>query len=111
VEVADGFYDFSRFTFRSLSLELSYRRKWQMHFGYCFDNFGSHTQRRYTKTALETKDGGKTFVQEYEGNVTVVVRCDPKVPLDVIRVEDIVRGPNTSVHLAFECPQKKPYYK
>jgi hypothetical protein len=82
-----------------------------MHFGYCFDNFGSHTQRRYATTPLATADGGRTFVQEYEGNLTVVVRCDDKVGLDVIRIEEIVRGPNTTVHLAFDCPEKKPYYR
>jgi hypothetical protein len=111
VEEADGFYDFAHIAFRPMNLELTYRRKWEMYFGYSFDNFGTHTQRKFASSALWTDDGGKTFLQEFEGNVTVVVHCDAEVEENEIRVEDVIRGPNTTVHLAVRCPGKQPYYR
>jgi hypothetical protein len=111
VEVEDGFYDFAGYAFRSIPLELTYRRTWQLHFGYWVSNFGTHTQRLYTTSSLVTRDGGKTFAQEYEGNLTIVVTCDPEAGIDIVRVDQIERGPNITVHLAFDCPDKQPYYK
>jgi hypothetical protein len=109
-EVEDGFWDFARFTFRTVALKLTYAKWWQLHFGFCFDCFSTHSFRMFARTALETKDGGMSFVQEYDGNVTVTVLCDSAVQEDVIDVDDVARGPTTHVWLRMDCPKKQPYY-
>lgn len=110
-EVENGFYDFSRFSFKSVALELTYRRWWHLHFGYAIDSFGTGSHRLPVKTGLKTDDNGNTFTQEYMGGITVIVTCDETVPSDVIDVDDIDRGPNTTVYLRLPCPELQSYYR
>lgn len=109
VEFDDGFIDFAHFAFRSIPVELTRGRMWQMHFGYAIDNFGSHSHRLLAKTGLVTDDGGKTFVQMFDGGVKVVVTCDDSTPDDVVDVDWIDRGVNTTVFLRIKCPHKQFY--
>jgi hypothetical protein len=110
-DVEDGFYDFSRVAFRSLPVELTRGTYWQFHFGFAFDLLATHSNRIESLTQIRTDDGGKTFTQSYGGGVKVVVNCDEEVPLDVIDVDDVRRGPNTTVYLRMLCPEKTKYYK
>jgi hypothetical protein len=110
-DVGDGhYYDFGGYAFRSLPIEFTYRRIWQLHFGYRIDNIGTHTQKLYSKTDIHTSDGGHTFVQEFDGNISIVVHCDRTHGEDVIRVDEVNRGPNVTVHLSLICPRKQRYY-
>jgi hypothetical protein len=110
-EAPDGFWDFAGFAFRSIPLQLTYRRQWQLHFGYSIANFGTHTQKLYTVTPLLTDDGGQTFTQQFQGNVTLIVACDRDTGIDIVRIDDITRGPSVTVRLSLDCPSKQPYYK
>lgn len=110
-DVKDGFVDWSYFSFRSVPVELTRNRWWQMHFGYAIDNYGTHTHRLYAISLLETSDDGKTYVQKYDGNVTVVVHCDATIPENTIEVDDVERGPESTIHLLLDCPKPQPYYK
>jgi hypothetical protein len=111
VDVEDGFFDFNFFTMKSVPIKLTYRRVWDMHFGYCFDNFATHSQRLYAVDGMKTEDDGQTFVQNFEGDITVVVRCDQKIGDEQIWVDEVVPGPNVTVYLALKCPPKQKYYK
>jgi hypothetical protein len=110
-EVENGFYDFSSFAFKIVAIPLTYRRWWQLHFGYAIDNFATGSNRLPVKTDIKTVDGGKTFVQEYYGDITVIVICDSDVPSDVIDVDDVHRGKNTTVWLRLPCPAFQPFYR
>jgi hypothetical protein len=109
-DAVGGFWDFARFTFRTVALRLTYARWWQLHFGYCIDSFATHSMRLLALSPIATPDGGATFVQRFEGNVSVTVVCDRDVPEDVIDVEEVERGPTTRVSLRLDCPEKTPYY-
>jgi hypothetical protein len=111
-EVGGGYYyDFAGYAFRNIPLELSYRRTWQLHFGYRIDNFGTHTQKIYSSSPFSTEDDGKTFVQNFHGGIKIIVKCDQTVAEDIIRVDDVERGPNVTVRLALVCPKKEKYYR
>jgi hypothetical protein len=111
VDVEDGFFDFTFFAMKSVAVKLTYRRAWDMHFGYCFDNFATHSQRLYAEEGMKTEDNGKSFVQRFEGNITVKVRCERTMGDEQILVDEVVPGPNVTVHLALKCPPKQKYYK
>jgi hypothetical protein len=110
VQDVDGFWDFAGFAFRSIPVEITYRRVWQMHFGYSIDSYGTHTHRLYGASGIETNDGGKTFQQRFDGGVKVVIKCDPNMAEDVIVVDEIERGVNVTIWLLLDCPKKRPYY-
>jgi hypothetical protein len=110
-EVEDGFYDFSGFAFKTVPLKLTYGKWWQMHFGFYIDSFATHTHRLFADTNLQTSDDGKTFTQEFQGNASVIVACDLAVPGDVIDVDDVERGPKTTVWLRLKCPERQSFYR
>jgi hypothetical protein len=110
VEDVDGFWDFAGFAFLNVPVEITYRRTWQMHFGYCIDSFGTHSHRHYSESGIVTTDGGKTFEQMFTGVIKVVILFDPKTPEDVIRVDEIERALNVTIWLVLDCPKKRPYY-
>jgi hypothetical protein len=109
VEVEDGYFDFNFFSMKSVPIQLTYRRFWQLHFAFAIDNFGTHTQRLHALNGLQTHDGGNEFVQKFEGNVTVVVTCDPTRGDEQIHVDEVVPGPVVTVRLALKCPPKQKY--
>jgi hypothetical protein len=105
-EVGGGsYYDFAGYAFHSLPLELSYRRTWQLHFGYRIDHFGTHAQKIYASSLSTTDDDGKTFVQNFDEYIKVVVTCDQTV------AEDVDREPNVTIRLALVRPKKQKYYR
>jgi hypothetical protein len=111
VPMEDGYFDFHDFAMKSIGIPLTYRRSWDLHFGFSIDNMGSHSQRRRSIQGMRTDDGGRTFVQPFEGNVTIVVKCNQEFPEGQVIVEEVMPGPNVTVILVLKCPQKKKYYK
>jgi hypothetical protein len=109
VNGGDGFFDFNFFSMKTVPVEITYRRYWQMHFGYAVDNFGTHSQRVAAVTDLLWDGTG--FKQEFEGNLSVLVKCDPRMGPEEVRVDEIERGPKIVVHLALDCPAKQPWHK
>jgi hypothetical protein len=109
IDVEDGYFDFNFFAMKSVPIPLTYRRYWQMHFAFSIDNFGTHSQRLHALGGMETHDDGKTFVQEFQGNVTVVVTCDQTRGDEQIHVDEVVPGPAVTVHLQLKCPPKQKY--
>ncbi|OHT02029.1 hypothetical protein TRFO_30992 [Tritrichomonas foetus] len=112
----DGFIDFSYFAFRSVPVELTRRRWWQLHFGYRIDNFASHSNQLMVLTSFEPIEYGKnneikTFQQVYQGNVTVFVHCNNNYEDFQIDVDEVERGPATKIHVSLKCPKKQKYYK
>jgi hypothetical protein len=107
VFVDDGFFDFNFFVMKSVPVPLSYRRVWDMRFGFSIDNFGTHSQRLLCVTGLLTDDGGASFYQHFEGNVTVRVRCDATMEDERVRVDEVVPGPVVTAYLALKCPTKQ----
>ncbi|KAH0790557.1 hypothetical protein GPJ56_005546 [Histomonas meleagridis] len=110
VEFDDGFVDFAHFAFRTIPVELTRRRIWCLHFGYCIDNFGSHENRFMATSALETGDSGMSYRQTFEGNIAVEIRCDESMEESAVEVEDVQRDLEVRVRLAMKCPKKQRYY-
>jgi hypothetical protein len=77
VDGGDGFFNFNFFSMKTVPVEITYRMYWQMHFGYAIDNFGTHSQRVVALTDMAWDR--RKFRQEFEGNVSVVVKCDPRL--------------------------------
>ena len=109
VEFEDGFVDFSHFAFRTVPVELTRGRMWQMHFGYAIDNFGTHSDRIFAKTDLQTTDNGLTYMQLFDHDVKVVVECRNDHPDSAVDVDWIDRGVNTTIYLRMKCPEKQYY--
>jgi hypothetical protein len=107
----DGWFDFNFFAMKSVPVPITYRRVWQLHFGFAIDNFGTHSQRIYSKTDLTTNDGGKSFGQEFEGNVTVLIVCDDQLRDEQIKIDDVETGPNVTIHLMLKCPSNEQYHR
>jgi hypothetical protein len=108
VDVEDGFFDFNFYSMKSVPIEITYRRYWQMHFGFSIDNFGTHSQRIHALGGFRMVQGG-TFVQQFEGNVTIVVVCNQTRGEEHIHVDEVVPGPNVTVYLELKCPPKQKY--
>jgi hypothetical protein len=111
VHAGDGFFDFNFFVMKSVPIAVSYRRLWDLRFGFSIDNFGTHSQRLHCITGLQTDDDGASFHQDFEGNVTVRVRCDEALGNERIHVDEVVTGSIVTVHLALKCPRKERYFK
>jgi hypothetical protein len=107
----DGWFDFNFFAMKSVPVHITYRRVWQLHFGFAIDNFGTHSQRLFSTTDFITSDGGKTFLQQFDGNISVIVVCDQGLREEQIKVDDVERGPNVTIHLAIKCPPKEKYHR
>lgn len=106
----EGYTDFAYFSFRSVPVQLTRRRWWQLHFGYRIDNFASHSNPLYAISQLASKDNGTTYTQKFEGQIKVIVHCQPKMNESQIDVDEVERGPKTKIHLLLKCPPFQPYY-
>lgn len=105
-----GFVDFAHFAFRAIPVELIRRRWWELYFGYRFENLASHSNPFYALGSLTSNDNGKTFEQEFQGNIKVIIHCDDKINDLQVDVDDVERGPKTKVHLILKCPPIQKYY-
>lgn len=106
----EGFYDFSRFAFRTVAVELTRRRYWQLHFGYLFSNFGTLSNKLKSITSLIPNEDATEFKQFYEGGIELQIHCDKSIEPDEMIVDDVERSFNTTVHLLLNCPPLTIYY-
>ena len=106
----DFYYDFAYNAFISVPVELTYGTKWELHFGYCIDMYGSHSHRINATSAIVCDVPDAEFHQDFQNNVTVTMHCDSNMNEGDMYADDVERSPfGTIVHLNMKCPTKSYY--